>query len=106
MRLQLSLATASNPRSWPILDGSVKPDGIDLIPTSGLIGELNNSGQRLFGWAAPNGHPDDMAYWLGGSIMLRRWSLLLGLAEDRWKTGVFTPSKHLSGPSTIGAVAP
>lgn len=33
MRLQLSLATASNPRSWPILDGTVKPDGIDLIPS-------------------------------------------------------------------------
>jgi 4,5-dihydroxyphthalate decarboxylase len=33
MRLQLSLATASNPRSWPILDGTVKPDGIDLVPT-------------------------------------------------------------------------
>ena len=33
MRLQLSLATAANPRSWPILDGTVKPDGIDLITT-------------------------------------------------------------------------
>jgi len=33
MRLQLSLATAANPRSWPILDGTVKPDGIDLVPT-------------------------------------------------------------------------
>ncbi|MCC6888763.1 MAG: hypothetical protein IT536_09535 [Hyphomicrobiales bacterium] len=33
MRLQLSLAITSNPRTWPILDGTVKPDGIDLIPT-------------------------------------------------------------------------
>src|SRR6267142_1343333 len=33
MKLKLSLAIASNPRSWPILDGSVKPDGIELIPT-------------------------------------------------------------------------
>src|SRR3954470_13732362 len=33
MKLQLSLAIASNPRSWPILDGTVKPDGIDLVPT-------------------------------------------------------------------------
>jgi 4,5-dihydroxyphthalate decarboxylase len=33
MRIQLSLACASNPRSWPILDGTVKPDGIDLVPT-------------------------------------------------------------------------
>src|SRR5438477_5141542 len=33
MKLQLSLALASNPRSWPILDGTVQPDGIKLIPT-------------------------------------------------------------------------
>jgi 4,5-dihydroxyphthalate decarboxylase len=33
MKLQLSLAIASNPRSWPILDGTVAPDGIDLVPT-------------------------------------------------------------------------
>src|SRR5438309_8718032 len=33
MNLQLSLAIASNPRTWPILDGRVKPDGIDLVLT-------------------------------------------------------------------------
>jgi 4,5-dihydroxyphthalate decarboxylase len=33
MKLQLSLAITSNPRTWPILDGSVKPDGIELLPT-------------------------------------------------------------------------
>ena len=33
MKLQLSLAISSNPRTWPILDGRVKPDSIDLVPT-------------------------------------------------------------------------
>jgi 4,5-dihydroxyphthalate decarboxylase len=33
MRLQLSIGITSNPRTWPIIDGTVKPDGIDLIPT-------------------------------------------------------------------------
>src|ERR1700751_630170 len=33
MKLKLSLAIASNPRTWPILDGRVVPDGIDLIAT-------------------------------------------------------------------------
>jgi 4,5-dihydroxyphthalate decarboxylase len=33
MKLQLSLAITSNPRTWPILDGHVKPDGIELVPT-------------------------------------------------------------------------
>jgi len=33
MNLQLSIGITSNPRTWPILDGRVKPDGIDLIPS-------------------------------------------------------------------------
>jgi 4,5-dihydroxyphthalate decarboxylase len=33
MKLQLSLAITSNPRTWPILDGTVKPDAIELVPT-------------------------------------------------------------------------
>jgi 4,5-dihydroxyphthalate decarboxylase len=31
MNLQLSIGMTSNPRTWPILDGTVKPDGIDLV---------------------------------------------------------------------------
>ncbi len=33
MKLQLSLGMASNPRTWPILDGRMQPDGIDLVPS-------------------------------------------------------------------------
>ena len=33
MKLPLSLAITNNPRTWPILRGQVRPDGIDLIPT-------------------------------------------------------------------------
>jgi 4,5-dihydroxyphthalate decarboxylase len=33
MNLQLSIGVTNNPRTWPILDGTVKPDGIDLVPT-------------------------------------------------------------------------
>jgi len=33
MNLQLSIGITDNPRTWPIIDGTVKPDGIDLIPT-------------------------------------------------------------------------
>lgn len=33
MNIQLSIALDTNPRTRPILDGTVKPDGIDLIPT-------------------------------------------------------------------------
>lgn len=33
MNLQISIAMASNPRTWPIFDGRVGPDGITLIPS-------------------------------------------------------------------------
>jgi len=31
MNIQLSIGLASNPRTWPLFDGTVKPDGIDLV---------------------------------------------------------------------------
>lgn len=33
MTLKLSIGLTSNPRTWPILDGTVKPDGIELVPS-------------------------------------------------------------------------
>ena len=33
MNLRLSIGITNNPRTWPILNGTVKPEGIDLIPT-------------------------------------------------------------------------
>ncbi len=33
MNLRLSIGITSNPRTWPIIDGTVKADGIDLVPT-------------------------------------------------------------------------
>ena len=33
MRLQFSIGITSNPRTWPIIEGQIKPDGIDLVPT-------------------------------------------------------------------------
>jgi 4,5-dihydroxyphthalate decarboxylase len=33
MKLQLTIALTSNPRTWPVLDGRVKPEGIDLMIT-------------------------------------------------------------------------
>ncbi|MBW2065431.1 MAG: ABC transporter substrate-binding protein [Deltaproteobacteria bacterium] len=32
-KITLSMAISSNPRTWPMLDGTVKPDGIELITT-------------------------------------------------------------------------
>ena len=31
LKLTLSIGLSSNPRTWPVLDGRVKPQGIDLV---------------------------------------------------------------------------
>jgi 4,5-dihydroxyphthalate decarboxylase len=33
MNIPISIAVASNPRTWPILDGRARPGGVDLVPT-------------------------------------------------------------------------
>ena len=38
--LQLSLIMSANDRSRPILDGSVRPEGIDLTTTTATPGEI------------------------------------------------------------------
>jgi 4,5-dihydroxyphthalate decarboxylase len=40
MRLPLSAGMAANPRTWPIFDGRVKADGIDLMPSPVFPSEL------------------------------------------------------------------
>jgi 4,5-dihydroxyphthalate decarboxylase len=40
MNIPISIAMASNPRTWPIFDGKVEPDGIALIPSAVHPSEL------------------------------------------------------------------
>jgi len=40
MNLQLSIAMAANPRTWPIFDGRIKPKGIDWVPNIVYPSEL------------------------------------------------------------------
>lgn len=65
--------------------------GIEFSPTEGLIHELSAAGQKLYGWPAPNGHPQKSGYWLSTNTMRRRWSLVYGLSMNTWKTGSFDP---------------
>jgi uncharacterized protein (DUF1800 family) len=75
-------------RPLELLASFARATEIDLHPTEGLINELDASGQRLFGWQPPTGHPDDPTYWLSSNATRRRVSLLLGLADNAWNTGV------------------
>jgi uncharacterized protein (DUF1800 family) len=81
------LAGAKLKRPLELYASFARASAIDIVPTAGLIGELDGSGQRLFGWGPPTGHPDEQDYWLSSALVRRRWSLILGLADDAWKAG-------------------
>ena len=75
-------------------------NGIDLTVTEGLLNELDGSGQKLFGWPLPTGHPETMDYWLGSHVFRRRWFLIMGLNDNWWGTGAFSPTARLGKPMT------
>ena len=52
--LTLSIALSPNPRNWPIIDGSVKVDGVDLIchvlhPVGDVLAAAPSRGVRHLG---------------------------------------------------------
>ncbi len=73
---------------------------LDLTPTEALLGELNNAGQRLFGYPPPTGLPDAREQFLGANAMRRRWALALGLAENHWGAGAVDWRARFQGAPT------
>ena len=61
--------------------------GIDLVPTQPLFHQLNLCGQRLFGWATPDGRPTSAEYYFTPEFLRERWVLVTRLAANAWKTG-------------------
>ena len=90
-------------RPLELVASYVRATGIEFLPTEGLLGEIEAAGQRLFTWPSPTGNPDDKTYWLSTNAMRRRWSLIMGVTDNWWKTGLFEPSGQMSGNiSTVG----
>ncbi|HME40966.1 MAG TPA: DUF1800 domain-containing protein [Steroidobacteraceae bacterium] len=73
---------------------------IDLTYAEQLGGEIAGAGQNLFGWPTPTGLPDTGVPFLTSQAMRHRWSMLLGLAENSWGTGV------LASPEALGLTSP
>lgn len=89
-------------RPLDLMASFARGTGLDVTPTVGLINEMDGSGQRLFGWALPTGHPDTMPYWLSSHVLRRRWSLVMGLSDNSWGTGAFTPARRLAASVRAG----
>jgi uncharacterized protein (DUF1800 family) len=70
--------------------------GIELVPTMPLLQQLAQCGQRLFGWASPDGRPTATAYYLTPEYLRERWVLVSRLAANAWNTG---EPKALAAPA-------
>jgi uncharacterized protein (DUF1800 family) len=51
----------------------------EIRPTTTLFRAHEQTGQKLFAWPTPDGHPDDDPSWLGSNQELKTWNLLLTL---------------------------
>ncbi len=64
----------------------------------------NPLGHPLFEWPAPDGAPDDEAYWATSNGFLRRWNLVQNIASNYWDDeGFFFVAEGITPP---GAKAP
>ena len=52
-------------------------------PAASTIRLLRAMGHATFEWLAPDGYPDDGAYWTGAGTWLQRWNGLLALANNQ-----------------------
>lgn len=105
LNTDFSMAPARLRRPLELVLAYVRALDIDFVPTEGLLGEMDVAGQRLFGWGTPTGLPDDDAFWLGVNAMRRRWTLIAGLTENWWGSGVFAPETGLDGRDFLSAWA-
>ena len=55
----------------------------NATPWNSMLWHYNQSGQRLFEWAAPTGHPDYAGYWATTNGLLKRWNLPYAM-EQEW----------------------
>lgn len=93
-------------RPLAVMASFARATGIDLVPNDQVAGHIANAGQRLFGYPAPTGLPDEDRLFIGTAALRTRWEGLLGLALNSWQTGVLDPSRGIPGDATtVGAFA-
>jgi hypothetical protein len=83
----------------------VRAMGIDFTANENILHTLDGSGQRLFSWAPPTGHPDDSDYWVGTNGLRQRLALLFALALNQNQTGLFMPAAELPPNPPAGDAA-
>lgn len=78
-------------RPLELIASFIRGAGIDFKVTDAFLRQLEGSGQRLFGWPSPDGHPESDLFWSGVNVTRRRWALLAGVIGNSWGTGEVNP---------------
>lgn len=56
-----------------------------------VLGVVESAGTPPYGWPSPDGPPDSMEWVLSSAFTRQRMTLLQGLAENWWGTGMWDP---------------
>ena len=83
-------------RPMALAAGFLRMTRADFTPTEGFHNAVIGAGQRLFGYPAPTGMPDDNDELLGTIALRNRWNLLYGLAQNSWQTGSVNPGQSFA----------
>ncbi len=85
---EFAASHGTKPRSPLALAASfARLTGIDLTPNMQLAQQLAQCGQRLFGWAPPDGRPTSTEYYITPEYLRERWVLTARLAGNAWNNG-------------------
>lgn len=68
---------------------------------SSFTGFLDATGHKLFGWVAPDGYPDEMAYWLNSTSLFVRWRFINWLIDKRSDDDVYYLDVVSQTPATV-----
>ncbi|MCU0450542.1 MAG: DUF1800 domain-containing protein [Bernardetiaceae bacterium] len=71
-------------RPFELLASLLRATQPEFTPNPILIWWFGRTGQRLFTWPTPDGHPDTSPAWLAPGLWLARWNLVAGLLLADW----------------------
>ncbi|MEO1127699.1 MAG: DUF1800 domain-containing protein [Cyanobacteria bacterium J06635_15] len=76
-------------RPFELLVSYLRATAAEVSPSLDLFWATESAGQILFGWPAPNGHPDTAQHWLSTNTLMSSWHALTTLTEDELPTVTF-----------------
>jgi uncharacterized protein (DUF1800 family) len=88
-------------RPFEYIAGVIRVSGLDFSAAEDFRNNYERTGQRLFAWRTPDGHPDVHEKWASSSSLIERWRLTNLLVTERFgklELPVFDGKRNANGP--------